>query len=532
MTFQIFAEITGTKYVIDTQADQPMYQLFNSISAKKKGLPDDFTLVTNNDIITRYERKKVGDYLEPQSTVLVNLGLRGGGKQSKLKYKPSKRQEKRKLDRKTYYKLSMNIFNKYPHLRPDDLKSWKTKGSNLEYWRSVFDSVRREEKRLSHSQSMANERAALAKFYKNPHPRSKLVIKKLGFAEVVNTAVVHKGFLLVFEIKKRRILLSGNHELDKIKKMVCELFIDNESVTGSDSVVIMNAINDPNTEVKLTYYRLDKTRHSGAFFPYTHKMPKVDLTKFGIFNELPKRPLINPLFLHKHMVKYVKGDMNKLKGNGECLRDFNKHTVSFYDMFDFNKLKFIATHLRQIREHPKNKQLFERQRTKKAQQHQEEYLRLLGIQEKSGMVIRYYNKVIKFQERYKKSCSIIPVTYNRKAKSDYHGRFYAENGLSLIGLNRCVRQTITKGLMDDVDISNCYPCVYLYLSSKWKLDTPALRQYVMNRKQVIREIMEMNNMMTDDKIKFLANRSIIKTKFLAMVFGGKAKELDLSLIHI
>lgn len=108
-----------------------------------------------------------------------------------------------------------------------------------------------------------------------------------------------------------------------------------------------------------------------------------------------------------------------------------------------------------------------------------------------------------------------------------YGRIYP-NKLGYCNLSKVLRHTLSDNLYLDIDINNCHPTLYLYLSEKYqikqqyKLDLSYLETYVNDRDNVLKEAAELNNTDVDT----------IKEWFLKVYSGADAINIPLQMTFV
>ena len=78
------------------------------------------------------------------------------------------------------------------------------------------------------------------------------------------------------------------------------------------------------------------------------------------------------------------------------------------------------------------------------------------------------------------------VVYRQKFNNQ--GRFFADKALSLQGIARGIRHSITEGLYIDVDVVNAHPCILLQMMQAEGLECKFLTDYVNNRQDRLKEL--------------------------------------------
>lgn len=116
-------------------------------------------------------------------------------------------------------------------------------------------------------------------------------------------------------------------------------------------------------------------------------------------------------------------------------------------------------------------------------------------------------------ESYKSLIDInnqVKVKYHKKDKYNHLGRTYCEKHLGAIALRREIRGSIFGDRYTDIDISNCHPSIFLQLAQMYDIECPELTKYVMNRKQVLNDVMNYYNVKRDQA----------KQLFIILLYGG------------
>lgn len=111
------------------------------------------------------------------------------------------------------------------------------------------------------------------------------------------------------------------------------------------------------------------------------------------------------------------------------------------------------------------------------------------------------------------------ISKTGKVKVNYkkihgEGRWFAENSLSMQSMCREIRASIAHKIYWDIDFSNCHPTILKYLCNQFDLEHKFISEYIYNRKQVIDDIINVNENETFDSVKEI----ILKT-----ISGGELK---------
>jgi hypothetical protein len=121
-----------------------------------------------------------------------------------------------------------------------------------------------------------------------------------------------------------------------------------------------------------------------------------------------------------------------------------------------------------------------------------------------------YKKLIKENHAY--------VLYSKKN----FGRCVSDGGLSLLNIRRPIRHNLAQGLMVDLDIENCHPCLMLQMLEKHGFRSVYLRSYVDDRERwftIIKQFWEIEKHVAKDEV-----RDCCKRLFLRITYGGGYKK--------
>jgi hypothetical protein len=117
--------------------------------------------------------------------------------------------------------------------------------------------------------------------------------------------------------------------------------------------------------------------------------------------------------------------------------------------------------------------------------------KLVGGDGQLDILRKYHKRAIMFE-------GVVPQSY---FQHDGVGRRFTRE-IGLTNLSRKIRHTIAKGLID-IDMKNAHPCFLLYFCQKNALNTPYLEKYVMNRDELLNELMEARGITRDEAKKIL-----------------------------
>eukprot|EP01038_Epipyxis_sp_PR26KG_P016009 gene16009-21726_t len=121
--------------------------------------------------------------------------------------------------------------------------------------------------------------------------------------------------------------------------------------------------------------------------------------------------------------------------------------------------------------------------------------------------------------------------YRQMIKDDYTytlyfktevGRCVSKDGLSLLGLRKAIRQTITNNLMVGIDIENCHPVLMVQMLKKYGFKCDYLNDYVSNRNKwftMVKDHWKIEDIMNEKDA-----RDCAKTLFIRIMYGGGYKK--------
>ena len=102
---------------------------------------------------------------------------------------------------------------------------------------------------------------------------------------------------------------------------------------------------------------------------------------------------------------------------------------------------------------------------------------LVGGDAQLELLRKYYKRALMFEGN-------VPVSYYQ---IDDDGRRFSHD-ISLTNLSRPIRHTISEHMMD-IDVKNCHPVIVLWLCKKHGIECNYIEQYVMNRDEMLHEMM-------------------------------------------
>jgi hypothetical protein len=101
------------------------------------------------------------------------------------------------------------------------------------------------------------------------------------------------------------------------------------------------------------------------------------------------------------------------------------------------------------------------------------------------------------------------VIYN-KIKDISFGRVSPNKALGLFQIRRQIRHTLAKGKFVDIDIENCHPAILLQICQQNKIECKYLKDYVENRSDYLKIIIE----------KYEVTRDQAKKLFIQLLYFG------------
>jgi len=108
---------------------------------------------------------------------------------------------------------------------------------------------------------------------------------------------------------------------------------------------------------------------------------------------------------------------------------------------------------------------------------------------KKGDAKKEYDKIIKYlNNKVKKPDDWSTYGY---IKGRVNGRLFGQN--SIQGLKKELRGFLTEGITTDIDIVNCHPVILLELCLLNNFECPNLKQYITNREDELKNIMNLDN---------------------------------------
>ena len=122
---------------------------------------------------------------------------------------------------------------------------------------------------------------------------------------------------------------------------------------------------------------------------------------------------------------------------------------------------------------------------------------------------------------------VVDVNYAPSKKDkEGDGRLYAERALSMQGMHKMFRHTISHEFYADLDMVNCHPVILAHIiCPRYQLECPRLLEYVADREKIVKEIQEANPELSASEIKCSViikiinnggiSRNVKKTSWLA-----------------
>lgn len=169
---------------------------------------------------------------------------------------------------------------------------------------------------------------------------------------------------------------------------------------------------------------------------------------------------------------------------------------------------------------PLQKELFNINRAKFIQEHWNELSPQIspfcGGSKPSIMEMKKcFDKFVSLHERINDDISSRRVVYRKKY--DNKGRLFADHSISLQGIARPIRHSITEGIYVDLDMVNAHPTILKQMMEAEKLDTTYITEYVNNRDKCIQEVCENYNAKNAEN---KMSRDSAKAYFLIIINNG------------
>lgn len=113
-----------------------------------------------------------------------------------------------------------------------------------------------------------------------------------------------------------------------------------------------------------------------------------------------------------------------------------------------------------------------------------------------------------------KKTSLLSVKYSRESYIDK--RLYSNTGIQ--SLNKSVRKLICSEYYSEIDIVNCHPTILMHLFDEYKIKSPLLKNYVHNKEEVIKIVLEEYRRIRDiTKLSEEVFRYILKISVLKII---------------
>jgi hypothetical protein len=109
----------------------------------------------------------------------------------------------------------------------------------------------------------------------------------------------------------------------------------------------------------------------------------------------------------------------------------------------------------------------------------------------------------------------IDVSYSQKSERAMAGRQFADNAMSLQGMARRIRHTISEGIWEDCDMKNAHPTILAHLVKAHGSHTPFLDQYLANRETILADI----------SAKYSIDKDTAKMIVISIIYGGRKEYL-------
>jgi hypothetical protein len=169
-----------------------------------------------------------------------------------------------------------------------------------------------------------------------------------------------------------------------------------------------------------------------------------------------------------------------IKTGGPRVANLKSHSGTFTERFDSNKLAFILNNLDTVK-------------------------KLYRPDPRDSLLLdKYY---------LAGPSGSVRVTYTQNYAKTLRGRYQAKGSLSGQAMVREVRYSIFQDYYIDLDIDNAHPVITVWLCRNLGIPCEMLSEYVTNREELIREIIDLNPELTREDVKRL---------FLSINYGGRS----------
>jgi hypothetical protein len=125
--------------------------------------------------------------------------------------------------------------------------------------------------------------------------------------------------------------------------------------------------------------------------------------------------------------------------------------------------------------------------------------------------LKYSNEreqLLKYKKLHK--CGKFEITYKRTNGMSF-GRCNPVGALGLFCIRREIRHTLAKNIYIDIDIDNCHPTILYQICKKYNIECDNLEDYVNNRNDYLKEVMNTYGVSRDDAKKLF---------IILLYFGG------------
>lgn len=192
----------------------------------------------------------------------------------------------------------------------------------------------------------------------------------------------------------------------------------------------------------------------------------------------------------------------------ECDKDFGGENVTMYERVNVDILNTLLKYGEKLDEYFKNLKMHNQHKRK---------MMYKSNQEMYGFKTHYHH--LKEYAKLVDKNGYAKIIYKRsKNVKNKVGRLYSHRGASLQGIKRKVRQVLSREFYQDIDMVNAHPTILMNLARIHGLEHQYIEEYVNNREQIIKDVMEINPEW---------NRDDVKELILAVMNGGQKNYRDL-----
>ena len=180
------------------------------------------------------------------------------------------------------YKQRINLINK---IKKTDNSKIINPASSIRSLKKIREAQYKIHKETN--KELRKEKKKLNQFYNNPNENGTITLKQLSVKTALNTVKFSEDFHLIIGQDNKFKTIRNNEEIKTVINDLINSRIIDQTPTGSDVDTLLNIV-DSHTPYVISWIRKDRTRQHGAYFSFYHKLLKVDLKKYGIYQKSDK----------------------------------------------------------------------------------------------------------------------------------------------------------------------------------------------------------------------------------------------------